>query len=89
MVDDNRELHWSAQLEDLIAQEGEKCRGLGWLHQHSEMIMSKRNTYLMMPTIVLSTLCGTLSVSGTALFGECPLSNVIIGFVSIFVVRVY
>jgi hypothetical protein len=41
----NRDIHWSSQLEILIAKEGEKCRGLAWIHQHSEQLINNRNNY--------------------------------------------
>lgn len=82
---DDRNIHWSNQLEDLIAQEGEKCRGLAWIHQHAEQVLSKKNNTIQIPVIVLSTLCGTASVGSSSLFGsgEAGISNIVIGFVSI------
>lgn len=82
---DDRNIHWSNQLEDLIAQEGEKCRGLSWIHQHAEQSLSKKNTSIQIPVIILSTLCGTASVGSSSLFGqsEAGVSNIVIGFVSI------
>ena len=81
---DDRNIHWSPQLEDLIAQEGEKCRGLAWIHQRAEQTLSKKNNTIQIPVIVLSTLCGTASVGSSSLFGgEAGISNIVIGFVSI------
>lgn len=82
---DERNIHWSNQLEDLIGQEGEKCRGLAWIHQHAEQSLSKQNNSIQIPVIVLSTLCGTASVGSSSLFGtgEVGVSNIVIGFVSI------
>lgn len=81
----DRDIHWSVQLEDLIAKEGEKCRGLAWLHQRAELTISKKNNAIQIPVIVLSTLCGTASVSSTSLFGEAnaQIASIVIGFVSI------
>lgn len=81
---EDRVIHWSPQLEDLIAQEGEKCRGLAWIHQHAEQCLTRKNTQIQIPVIVLSTLCGTASVGSSSLFGgEVGISNIVIGFVSI------
>ena len=82
---DDRNIHWSEPLENLIAQEGEKCRGLAWIHQHAEQSLSKKNNTIQIPVIVLSTLCGTASVGSSSLFGqsEAGISNIVIGFVSI------
>lgn len=78
-----REVHWSTQLEDLIAQEGEKCRGLAWIHQHAEQEAGKKNNRIMLPVIVLSTLSGTASVGSSSLFGNSYISSIVIGLVSI------
>lgn len=83
-MEDDREIHWSNQLEDLIAQEGEKCRGLAWIHQHAEQEAGKKNNYIMLPVIVLSTLSGTASVGSSSLFGDdMRTSSIVIGLVSI------
>jgi len=69
-MDDDRQIHWSNQLELIIAQEGEKCRGLAWIHRNAESAMNRYNNYIQIPSIVLSTLTGAVSMSSTALFGE-------------------
>ncbi|MEY4096957.1 MAG: Dishui lake phycodnavirus 1 [Pseudomonadota bacterium] len=83
--EDDRVIRWSNQLETIIAQEGEKCRGLAWIHQHAETIASSKNNYIQIPSIVLSTLTGATSISSTALFGEDlgPTASKVLGFVSI------
>ena len=83
--EDDRVIRWSNQLETIIAQEGEKCRGLAWIHQHAESIASNKNNYIQIPSIVLSTLTGATSISSTALFGEDlgTTASKVLGFVSI------
>jgi hypothetical protein len=80
-----RNIHWSKQIETVVAQEGEKCRGLAWLHQHSEERYTRYNNNIQIPSIVLSTLTGATSLSSTALFGEenGPTASKFLGFVSI------
>lgn len=78
-----RDIHWSNQLEDLIAQEGEKCRGLAWIHQRAEHEAGRKNNMIMLPVIILSTLSGTASVGSAAMFGDQNVSSIIIGLVSI------
>lgn len=82
---DDRDINWSDQLEDLIAQEGEKCRGLAWIHQKAEQDSSRKNTFIQIPVIVFSTLAGTASVGSSSLFtgASSDYSNILIGFVSI------
>lgn len=85
MDDEDRDIHWSNQLELIIAQEGEKCRGLAWIHQHAEALLSRKNNYIQIPSIVLSTLTGATSISANALFGDDygATASKILGFVSI------
>jgi hypothetical protein len=80
----DRDLTWSEPLELLIAQEGEKARGLAWIHQRAETFYSKRNNWIAIPVIVLSTLAGTASVGSSSLFsGDTQISSIAIGLVSI------
>ena len=81
-----REIHWSVQLETLIAREAEKCRGLAWIHQRAESHQNYRNNLIQIPGIVLSTVAGTASVGSSSLFGDSTSYAIIgIGGVSIFV----
>jgi len=86
---DNKEelsIEWSSQLENILAEEGERCRGLAWLHTRAEIICSKHNSFIQVPVIVLSTLAGTASVGSATLFeGDTKTSSIAIGLVSIFV----
>jgi hypothetical protein len=80
----DRDLSWSHALETLIAQEGEKCRGLSWINQRAEVFYSKKNNWIAIPVIILSTLSGTASVGSSSLFsGETQISSIVIGLVSI------
>jgi hypothetical protein len=76
---DDPKIEWSSQLEDIIAQEGEKCRGLSWLHTRGEALTSKYNTCVQVPVIILSTLAGTASVGSQTLFGGSSVSSTAIG----------
>jgi hypothetical protein len=78
------EVEWSSQLEDIIAQEGERCSGLAWLHTRAEIMMGKFNSYIQVPVIILSTLAGTASVGSATLFANnTTASSIAIGLVSI------
>ena len=77
-------VEWSSQVEDILAAEGEKCRGLSWIHTRCETEMSRYNTFIQVPVIVLSTLAGTASVGSATLFaGSTTVSSIVIGLVSI------
>jgi hypothetical protein len=84
-MDEVRALAYNTHLEDLIASEGEKALAFQWLHDQSEKRYSQFNTYIALPVIVLSTLSGTASIGQRELFGDTPLSAVVIGLVSILV----
>jgi len=77
-------VEWSSQVEDILAAEGEKCRGLSWIHTRCETEMTRFNTFIQVPVIVLSTLAGTASVGSATLFaGQTTVSSIVIGLVSI------
>ena len=78
-------LVYNSHLEDLIASEGEKALAFQWLHDQAEKRYSQFNTYIALPVIVLSTLSGTASIGQKELFGDTPVSAVVIGLVSILV----
>ena len=83
---EERDIHWNAQLEDLIAAEAEACRGYAWIHLKAESKYAKLNNYITIPVIVLSTLAGTASVGSSSLFaGDVQSSSIGIGMVSILV----
>lgn len=81
---EEREIKWSHQLETLIAQEGEKSRGLAYIHQRCEYIYNRKNNYLTIPIIVASTLAGTASVGSSSLFpDDAKIGSIVIGLISI------
>lgn len=83
-MEEEHPIGWSSQLEDIIAQEGERCSGLAWLHTKAEIETSTYNTYVQVPVIILSTLAGTASVGSATLFGSSTsASGIAIGLVSI------
>jgi hypothetical protein len=83
-MEDDRDIHWSQPLEELVASEGEKCRGLAWINQKAEVYYAHRANAIAIPVIVLSTLAGTASVGSSSLFqGDTQISSVVIGLVSI------
>ena len=84
MADDSKDITYNSSLEKLIAEEAERCSGLSWLHHKSEAYYSLRNTWIALPTIVLSTLVGFLSGTSTSLFSNPMTASVGIGSVSLF-----
>lgn len=83
-MEEERDIKWSNQIETLIAQEGEKSRGLAYIHNRCEQIYNKKNNYLTLPIIIFSTLAGTASVGSSTLFpDDTKVGSIIIGLISI------
>ena len=82
-MDDERDLHWNSQLEDVIAKSGEECRGYAWIHQKSEVIYSRYESLVSIPVIVLSTVGGFLSASSGSVLPSSPETNMIFGGLSV------
>lgn len=83
-MDEEREIHWSDQLENLVAAEAERCRGYAWINQRCETIYTRKNNMIAIPVIILSTLSGATSMSSATLFnGETRISSIVIGLVGI------
>ena len=78
------EVTYNLALETLIARESERCSGLSWLHNRAEGYYAKRNSAIVLPTIVLSTLVGFLSGSSSSIFTNSTLSSIGIGSISLF-----
>jgi hypothetical protein len=83
-MEEERDIKWSNQIETLIAQEGEKSRGLAYIHNRCEQIYNKKNNYLTLPIIIFSTLAGTASVGSSTLFpDDTKVGSIVIGLISI------
>jgi hypothetical protein len=82
--DSSKDITYNSALEKLIAEEAERCVGLSWLHNKAEAYYSIRNTWIALPTIVLSTVVGFLSGTSTSIFSNPMSASVGIGAVSLF-----
>ena len=61
-------IEWTDTLEDYFAKIGEKAQGYSLLHKQAEGLYSYRTTLIDLPVIILSTVCGTLSIGGQNIF---------------------
>ena len=61
-------IEWTDTLEDYFAKIGEKAQGYSLLHKQAEALYSYRTTLIDLPVIILSTVCGTLSIGGANIF---------------------
>lgn len=84
MSEDSKDITYNSALEKLIAEEGERCSGLSWLHNRSEAHFSIRNSWIALPTIILSTVVGFLSGTSSSIFSNPMTASVGIGAVSLF-----
>lgn len=88
MEDDQQEeqpITWNTELETLLAAEGEKALGCSWIHGQAEAWFARRNQWITIPCVVLSTLSGSASVGSTTMFEDAKTASLSIGAVSIFV----
>lgn len=85
MGEEDKQIEWNESLEELMASEGEKCRGLAWLHTQAELKYSRLNTYIALPVIVLSTLTGFFSASAGSILPEGNITQGALGGVSVLV----
>lgn len=79
------EVDWNPKLEELMASEGEKCRGLAWLHNQAEKKYVKLNTYIALPVIALSAIGGFLNASTGSILPQDTSTSGALGAVSVFV----
>jgi hypothetical protein len=84
MSEDSKEITYNSALEKLIGEEAERCSGLSWLHNRSETHFSIRNSWIALPTIILSTVVGFLSGTSSSIFSNPTSASVGIGSVSLF-----
>ena len=61
-------IEWTDTLEDYFAKIGEKAQGYSLLHKKGEELFAYRTTLIDLPVIILSTVCGTLSIGGQNIF---------------------
>ena len=82
--DSSKDITYNSALEKLIAEEAERCAGFSWLHNKAEAYYSIRNSWIALPTIILSTTVGFLSGTSTSIFSNPMTASVGIGAVSLF-----
>ena len=81
---DRLDLTWNNSLENIFKSIGERAACYSILHRNSEIKFSKANNYLALPTSILSTITGALSIGSNSIFGEDPMASVYIGIISLF-----
>ena len=77
---------WTDNLEDYFKSLGEHSLCLSILHKDSEAYYSYKAQRIDLPVIILSTLCGSLTLSAKNIFGEQNENNALkfVGLTSLF-----
>ena len=82
-MEQDGEIHWNKQLEDILSREGERALCFSWMHSKSQERVGGFDTYIALPVIVLSTVAGTGSIASESLFGGSQTAGVLIGLISL------
>tara|TARA_R110002096_G_scaffold145912_1_gene304081 strand:- start:558 stop:1202 length:645 start_codon:yes stop_codon:yes gene_type:complete len=65
----NQNIQWTRNLELYLKEVGEHSLCLGMLHKRCESKFSAKALCIDLPVIVISTLCGSLTLSAKSMFG--------------------
>lgn len=84
MSEDFKEISWTPQLEEHFASTGEKSHCLAWCHKKSEEKYSRLRTFIDLPVIALSSVCGFLQVGAETMFTDPRGSAIGLGCLSLF-----
>lgn len=81
----SKNIKWTNDLEQYFKHIGEKAYSYSILHKLSEKKYSNLKQYIELPTIILTSISGTMSISSSSLFeGNEKTASVCIGFLSLF-----
>ena len=85
MSEDFKDISWTPQLEEHFASTGEKAHCLSWCHKKSEEKYSRLRTFIDLPVICLSSVCGFLQIGSEQMFQDQNGSAIGLGLLSLFV----
>ena len=83
MLDLGERINWTIELENYLKDVGERCYGYSILHKDCQAHFSKKAVWIDIPSIILSTMVGTLSIGSGEIFNQDMNANLIIGGISI------
>ena len=84
MSENFREVTWTQQLEEHFASTGEKAHCLAWCHKKAEEKYSRLRTFIDLPVICLSSICGFLQIGSEQMFKNPEASAIGLGLLSLF-----
>jgi len=78
-------MSWSHTEEVLLAGIGDRCNGFQWLHTQSQRRYEIWNICLVLPSIVLSAVTGSVTIGLSSLFsqGDQTIATTVLGSVTI------
>lgn len=85
MSEDFKEISWTPQLEEHFASTGEKAHCLSWCHKKSEEKFARLRTFIDLPVICLSSVCGFLQIGSDQMFNDENAAAIGLGMLSLFV----
>lgn len=85
MSEDFKEITWTTALEEHFASTGEKAHCLSWCHKKAEEKYSRLRTFIDLPVITLSSICGFLQIGSNTMFDDEKISAIALGALSLFV----
>lgn len=84
MSEDFKEITWTLQLEEHFASAGEKAHCYAWCHKKCEEKYSRLRTFIDLPVICLSSVCGFLQIGSEQMFQNQEASAIGLGLLSLF-----
>ena len=84
MSEDFKEISWTEAIESHFSSLGEKSNCLAWCHKKAEEKYSRLRTFIDLPVIALSSICGFLQVGADQMFGDPHSSAIGLGCLSLF-----
>lgn len=85
MSEDSKEISWTVQLEEYFASSGEKAHCYAYCHKKAEEKYSRLRTFIDLPVICLSSVCGFLQIGSEQMFNDQNASAIGLGLLSLFV----
>ena len=84
MSEEFKEVSWTQQLEEHFASLGERANCLAWCHKKCEEKYSHLRTFIELPVICLSSVCGFLQIGSEQMFNDPKASAIGLGLLSLF-----
>lgn len=84
MSEDFNNISWTIQLEEHFASAGEKAHCYAWCHKKAEEKYSRLRTFIDLPVICLSSVCGFLQIGSEQMFTDANASAIGLGMLSLF-----